>query len=195
MNKKAIELSVNFLVILILSIVIFSSALILTKKVFDSTTTKQKELDDKTIKQIEVLLNDGSRVGIPILKKSGSPGDQLIYGLGIYNVLRAQKTFHVEITFKTAYAPDDTEIVGADNAHIESDWYFSSVKEYTIKNNEYVSIPILFEIGSEMAPGVPTQKGIYIFDVKVTVDDNDDHVNTGDKLYDGNLHKIYVVVE
>lgn len=198
MNKRAIELSVNFLVMLILALVVFAGGLTVVKKFFGAAEQKREELDSETEQEIERLLMDGSKVGIPISKKEIRMGEDEIFGLGIYNVKGAPKDFTVTVTFSTGIDENNQEFPGitASSTYINENWIFgafsSSGKVYRIENNRYEAVPILIKAYPNIGTNKFTEKGTYIFDVKVEVDiDND---GSPDELYDGYIHKIYVQV-
>jgi len=94
MNRKAITLSINFLVIIILSLVIVSLSIyffttILTKAKSLASYT-QEELD----KKIESIQCEGL-VCIPINYKKIHPGEFTIFGMKIFNDANSEKTFKI----------------------------------------------------------------------------------------------------
>lgn len=187
-NKKGIELSANFLVILILSIVIFGGGLALVNKFFKSASEKQTELDQSTLNEIEKLLNDGSKVAIPIHKKEMKIGDEQLFGLGIYNVLGSQHEFTVTVDFDEAYDEEDELMTEVDGGFVDSRWhFFDSGRKYTVKNNDYQAVKILLKVDSVVADGIPTRKGLYIFNVNVSMSNGE--------FYDGHMHKLYVDIK
>jgi hypothetical protein len=194
-QKKAIELSMNFLVVIIIGIIVFAGSLALVKKFFFYANKYQDQIDKDTQAEIEKLLENGERVAIPIDKKSGKIGDGLVFGLGIYNVLRSGDQFNVSVRFKRAYDIGDnsffidtsTDANGGD--YIDSNWhFFKDPLTYKIENNEYLLIPIKILIGANSDDELITHtNAVYIFDVNVTAPNGE--------LYDGKIHKIYVEVE
>lgn len=143
MNKKAIELSVNFLVIIILSIVIvgFSSYILISvvTKAGDLSRMTQQDLD----KRIESLHCSG-KVCIAVNYKQMERGEFSVFGLKIFNNLQEQE-FKV-ITTSTQ----------------EQTLYFQPIQyNVTIKGNEEKRIGIGFEIPKSAV------SGIYIFNIIV----------------------------
>ena len=57
-NRKGIELSINFIVMLILGIAVFAGGLVFASKFFGHAENVRQSLDSQTEKQIEKLLAD-----------------------------------------------------------------------------------------------------------------------------------------
>ena len=88
MNKKAIELSINFIIIMILSIAIFSSSLILVKQFFGKAEKMKAAVDSETETKIRSLLVAGERVAIPVYTKETIASKPVTFALGISNILK-----------------------------------------------------------------------------------------------------------
>ena len=177
-NKKAaIELSVNFLVMLIITLVIFGSSMVMVKKFFGGATDIKRVYDERTEQEIERLLDDGSRVAIPFDKKKIPNGEFETFGMGVLNVLGTDQNndFRIQIAFNKAFRKDNTEICSSSNPPVcgsPNTWLSSSdaartdqatiglVMEKTIKNNAQQK----FLVGVEVADAKP---GTYIFDMNV----------------------------
>lgn len=198
MDKKAMELSINFIVILIISLVIFTGSIYLTKKFFKKATNIKDQLDKNTEDQIHSLLSDGSKVAVPINRKTIKRGNSDTFGLGIYNILREKKTFQVFMTFSKAYDTDGNPITLSDGgSYINSKWVFSKPKSYELDNNDQIVIPLLVKVDGKISEDQGTQKGTYVFNVCVC---NGGCSSTAEctpavtPLYGGSLKKIYVTV-
>ena len=68
-NRKGIELSINFIVMLILALAVFSGGIMFATKFFGHAEKVRASMDAQTEKQIEKLLDSGSPVVIPINTK------------------------------------------------------------------------------------------------------------------------------
>ncbi len=209
MNKKAaIQLSVNFLVILIICIVIFGSSIFVLRKFFSHAGTIKGTYDERVEKQIEALLDDGSRVAIPFDRKKIPNGEFETFGIGVLNMLgtHAQNSFEVTIKFSKAFNKDDSLM--CEKPHtcppnfinpglwLKASTGFSDNQGITLNpvilNNKQKK----FLIGAEVSDA---REGTYIFDVMVCYDDGDpttDHPLCTGGLEDNydNLHKIYIEV-
>jgi hypothetical protein len=196
MNKRAaFQLSVNFLVIMIISIVVFASSIYLINKFFTQAETIKLTYDGRTEKEIERLLDDGSRIAIPFDKKTISNGESKTFGIGILNVLNtgASNDFDINISFNKAFDNRNNEIctiVNLDTCGYPQTWLQTSSGtqglseisiQKTIPNNQQEK----FLLGVEVK-GAP--KGTYIFDLDVKYNNNTNWID-----YD-TLHKLYVVV-
>lgn len=209
MDKRGIELSVNFLVTLILALVIFAGGIALVTKFFSAAEDKRTDLDEQTEQQIEKLLMDGAKVGIPISKKEVRRGDDVMFGLGIYNVMGSTRDFYVSLSFSDAINENGKQVdavrsnKAAVTSYVNEHWLFKTFvigldpnpqgDMHTIKNNRFKSIPILIDAYPNIDDDEYTEPGTYIFNVNVSVDSDSD--GTPDRLYDGHIHKIYVEVK
>ena len=69
MNKKALELSITFIVLLIISITIFAGSLFFLQKFYKTATETREAIDRQTEAEIRALLRGGSPVAIPLAKQ------------------------------------------------------------------------------------------------------------------------------
>ena len=97
MNKKGFEISINFLVMLILAISIFSFGLIFVSNLFEQAAFAKNEFSAETERQLEAALDRNERVAFPISSRNIVAGDSAIFGLGVINVLDHEETFTVTI--------------------------------------------------------------------------------------------------
>lgn len=207
-RKAALNLSVSFLVIIIICIAIFSFSIYFLKKFFTHAEEIKMVYDERTEKEIERILDDGSRVAIPFDKKTIYNGEFKTFGIGVLNMLNTgpSNNFEIYIYFNKAYDKENTKICEAPNpcwSTYPNDWLIissgtqDSVSGVTIpkiiKNNEQEK----FLLGVEPKNALP---GIYIFDLMVCVDAGaaieDDTSKCPGSLPDpyDNLHKLYVEV-
>ena len=181
-KRAAIELSVNFIVIIIISLVVLGMGVYLVNRFVSEASDIKEELDIETEKQIMDLLSSGDRVAFPINKKTIAKGHGEVFGLGIFNILGEEKTFTVDLEQgifieKGATESDDTW-PSSEPVPVPVPVFIAS-RSKEIKNNEQVvlSIPV------NVPKGTPS--GTYVIDVNVKYDT--------DKEY-GTTQKIYVIV-
>ena len=211
MNKKAaFQLSVNFLVIMIISIVVFASSIYLINKFFTQAETIKLTYDERTEKEIERLLDDGSRIAIPFDKKTISNGEFETFGIGILNVLNtgASNNFDITISFNEAFDNKNNRIcrmADQETCGYPQTWLQTSSGiqgpsgisiqgisiQKTIPNNQQEK----FLLGVEVKDA---PKGTYIFDLMVCMGDTsatnyNDCPSAFPDIYD-TLHKLYVIV-
>lgn len=178
-NKKAVELSINFMVILIITLVVFGMSLYLLKMFFGTAQEIKENINTQTENEIQRLLFSGERVAIPINKKEIKRGSSAVFGLGILNV-NAGVGFTVAISQGPLILRDNTKI---DNPN--PGLGFLSEYKKTVKNNEHVivSIPVRVSRGAVV--------GTYILNVYVCSCTGTGCCNLANS-YDGNVHKVYI---
>ena len=169
-QKGAIELSINMMVVIILSLVIVGSGVTLLYKFIGSATDIQTDLDGQTQQEIErILIDEGRQTAMPIQTKIGEAGGNLLFGLGIRNTLDTEQTFTIQVTFDRMttplgemYTSDDDQatkdFIGTD----PSDWFLYNDQPITLQSGEYNKEGINAAIPKD-AP-----KGEYVFKAKVT---------------------------
>jgi len=101
MNKKGVELAINTIVILIISIVILGLGIGLLAKVFGTAEQTLPGIDDRIQAQLERALSTGAVVEIPLSTKTIGAGDLAIFNLGILHdpAVSNTPTFQVIIQF------------------------------------------------------------------------------------------------
>lgn len=178
MKKKGLELSATVIVLLIISIIMFISAFALVRKFFGEATSIRQELEKAVQRDIERILRQGTQVlTIPFNKQSVKRGTDAIFGLGIRNVLGANKTFCTYTFFDSAYQPNEQPLGRAygteddyDAEFIQQKWVggFAYIDEPgPLKNNEFKIVPLRIKANNNMAEGIATLKGTYVFNVCV----------------------------
>lgn len=157
MNKKGIELSVNFLVIFILSIVMLSMGVMLIKNWYDSSIDIHQRISEQEQSQIESILARGEKVAIPIKSKSIRRGEFELLGLGVLNIKNSEQTFSAGVIDVKAYDPNNQEIENPQSymkVNIEN-------PSFTLKPNE-IEKNTIFAKAEKNA-----QLGKYIYTVEV----------------------------
>lgn len=198
-KRAAFELSVTFLVILIICIVIFSLSVHMIKKFFTHAETIKMTYDEKTEKEIERLLYDGSRVAVPFDKKTIYNGKSDTFGIGILNMLNTgpNNDFKINVSFNKAFDRRNELICSASElgrppslCGFPNTWLqtttgmggesgVSIIKR--IKNNEQERFLLGVNVKNALS-------GTYIFDLDVRYENTTLWVS-----YDV-LHKLYVEV-
>ena len=84
--KRGIQLSVTFLVIIIITMTVFSMSLYLIRQFFLATQEVEKQITADIQREVERrLAESGERVAIPLNKRTIKPGTSHAFGLGILN--------------------------------------------------------------------------------------------------------------
>lgn len=172
MRKKGFEMSVGIIVLLILSILIFSLSLYFLFKWFGSAEELKAVIDRQTQEQIVTALKSGNQlVAIPIAIQQITRGKSTTFGVGIRNIA-AEKQFSMAAAFSGAYMPDGTSICSAEEpcaTYIEEHWLgnFATTSTFTLKKNEEKVLPVLVKADLTVDSGRTTPKGDYTFNVCV----------------------------
>ena len=179
MNRKGFELSINFIVALILAIVVFGFGLYFIQKVFTEAKEIQVNLDKDSEKNINALLDRGEKVAFPVSSKNIKSDEVAIFGLGVLNVNDDATTFNINIICsvyitKSGAAVDDS----ISDQNCAGKWTINP-QPFTLLKNERKTVPIAIQ------PPRGKPSGTYAFSVKVT-----DAVT--DKIYGDAPKQIYV---
>lgn len=171
-NKRGFEMSVGLIVLLILSIIIFSLSIYFLFKWFGSAEELKAEIDKSTQEQIINALKSGNQlVAIPLAIQDVKRGNSVTFGIGVRNVA-AEKQFSVSSTFSGAYLPNGNIICKSGEscaAYIEEHWLgsFATAPTFSLKKNEQKIIPILVKPDLNIDEGRTSPKGEYTFNVCV----------------------------
>ena len=171
MNKKAaIGLSVNMLVIIIISLVILGAGISLLYKFIGGAQDIKGQLDMKTQAELEHLLVDqGKRVALPLHVANVVAGESHVFGIGILNVDTQAHDFFINVSLSRVSDESKEDIT--DNVNIDG-WLLYNEELIRIQQNEHHSESILVSV-PEDAP-----RGEYIF--KARVYNNEDTTKTYD---------------
>ena len=178
MNKRGIALSINFLVVIIISLVVFGSGIAFLYKLMGSAEEFKGSLDSKTADQLNRLLVDqGQKVALPRQSVHTEPGKITSFGIGILNIqeLKYGTKFTIKIEPSVAVDKNNKPLTLPGK-----EWLLFNAGPYVIKENEHKSVPIGISIPKT------TKKGTYIFNAKI--------LDGNGKIYD-NIKKFNVVVK
>ena len=163
-KKAAIELSMNTLVIIIISLVILGSGITLLYKFVGGAEDLKGKLDERTNTELEHLLVDqGKQVALPLQTADIIAGEDHTFGIGILNIDATNFGDQFSITVTVAKIIDS---LGIDqtlppNSEKALSWVLYNSEPLTIKENDHASSGILVSIPLD-AP-----KGQYIYNVNV----------------------------
>ena len=174
MNKKGIELSVGFIVILIFSILIFSLSVYLLFKWFGDVDKLSDQIDRQTQAEITTALKSGNRlVAIPFPVQTVKRGQSAVFGVGVRNPASAKK-FSIAVDFSNAFNPDGSSMDRVDRDYTMRNWLgsFSQVEPFFVQKNSEAIKSLMIKV-AEISPGVATLPGDYVFNVCVFVAPDD----------------------
>ncbi len=105
MNKKAgIQLSVNFLVLLVLAIMAFGLGVTIIYNLTGEMDTMATQMDEQTQRQLEqALAGGGTQVALPFNSKELRRGENSQLAFGIKNTESDVEEFHITIDCISAY--------------------------------------------------------------------------------------------
>ncbi|MBI2669327.1 hypothetical protein HYX14_05795 [Candidatus Woesearchaeota archaeon] len=162
-RKGSIELSINTLVIIIISLVILGSGVAFLYQLGGGATDIKTKLDQQTQEELERLLVDqGKQVALPLHVADVSRGESHAFGLGILNIGGKGDQFRIKVTPSKAADEQGNEIKGVDAGA----WLLYNEEPMTILKNEHRKESILVSVPQD------ARRGMYIFTAKVLVGDD-----------------------
>ncbi len=181
MDKKGIELSINFIVILILAIAMFTAGFFIMRGVFTSTNQMKQTLTEQQKSKLEQILANGAEpVKTIYSERVIRPGEHDAFGLGIRNDLGYKEDFYVESDF-------DMYIDSRGNVQCDSEQNCSlqpskgvdvianidpaNPEVHSIDNNERAIVGDIYVYAQKGA-----EKGTYVFNIKVCQSDHGQYV-------------------
>lgn len=186
MNRKAaLGLSIELLVVIIISLVILGAGIAFLYQIIGGAEDLKDQLDERTQQELERLLVDqGQQVALSRHAATLLPGESKVFGLGILNTGGVGETFTLTVELSKALAVDgtvlyDDEQGDASRKAFAESWLLYNTAELQIQENEHRAEAILVSLPNDAA------KGMYIYDVRVSA---------GGQSY-GQLLKLTVRVE
>lgn len=167
-NKKAMELPISMIVMLIISIIVFIFGISLVYKISRAGDVAQ-QIDQRVQDEIMSALRQGNEiVAMPKNYAKAKPGQKISFAIGIRNI-DSDAEFSVVLGLDNAYTPDDAGIIPVDNFYIEDNWLgnFKEQKTGIIKKDQYKIMPITIKAGPNIRDTESAKKGTYVFNVCV----------------------------
>ncbi|MBI4139759.1 hypothetical protein HY483_02235 [Candidatus Woesearchaeota archaeon] len=158
-SKKGIELSVNFLVILIITLVLFGMSLYFINKFRDVGAGYERELDKYSVEQLRALSRDQSFALFPNSVKLGV-GESEVVGVGVTNN-EAAGPFALKVDVAGAYNLDGSVL---DTPPNRDDWISYLGQAENIQSGDFKQFLIV--VNPKSSGTVPP--GIYEFNVCIT---------------------------
>ncbi len=177
MKKKGFELSINFLVALIITLVVFMFAVSFAYKFFSKSTDIQAKIDQRTKAELQTLItSQGMKVAIYPTQIETTRGKTVTIGVGILNIIGSETEFDVTMVC--------TKYISATNVISDCPLGIKSIIQpsIVIKNNKDGTV------AGAISTDSTAQLGTYIFDINVEYDDNSVTKNYG------GLQKVYVKI-
>ncbi len=163
-RRAAVELSINFIVGMILGMVMFGLGLVFVYNLLAGVDKiREYGLPDTFKVYAENCVQRGDKVCIPEIKKEVPTRKTGSFGVVINNIAGIEKRFKPVVAFSIGILDDGNEATGIDL----SKWTFTEFNEEILENNRHTTVEIPFLV----PPG--TKKGEYVFNVNVCFDSND----------------------
>ena len=181
-NKKAaIGLSINTLVVVIISLVILGSGITMLYKFIGGAEDIKGQLDSKTNEELErLLVNQGERVALPLNSVTIPKDEGHVFGIGILNI--AEKADFTVVVGLSKFINANGEIVEI-NPSKETEileWLLYNSEPITLGENEHYKESIMVNV-----PNTATE-GQYIFKAQIMMNEVESY---------GNIQKFYVTVK
>ena len=194
-SKKGIQLTINMIVVLLMSITILILALVLAGKIFSGVDDIEATLTDQTVKELNRLLDNNARVQLLHSAKTIERGDFDNFALGIKNIDNTfGPYFRVEVRYDKGVAEDgsDIQLDINDQETINQAWWDS----YMLIQNPTPNIPVNKRDHSAIAIGVrdTARSGTYIFNVLVCEGASQPASCNPNDLYGDRVKQIWVTV-
>jgi len=160
MKRGSIELSINTLVVVMISLVILGLGITLLYQFIGGATEIQGHLDQRTVEELERLLTDqGKRVALPLHTANVPPGESHTFGIGILNIGEEKQEYFIIIQ-GVNYIAENGEIKSVPPKVID-EWILYNSEALNVEPADNRKEPILVAV-PENAP-----RGQYIFKAKV----------------------------
>lgn len=185
-GKKAMEIAINTLVVIILGMVILGMGFVFVRKIIDTGIDLSGDVDDQLMESMrQTQFADGRQVAILNPQAIVKAGDSEMFLLGFVNKLGSVQTFKVKVAYSTS-SPVNGNLNGVDPM---KGVLFLDL-DYTLDPNDEEFMWILIE------PQKGWPRGQYLFDVFVCKGDYDCTQDTNSQfLYTGQKHRIFLTVQ
>lgn len=182
MNNKGLQLSMSVVVLLVISIVIFTYSVYFLYNIIKINPVVEERIDLQTKQAIEqMLFQENELVAIPFHSKEAVVGDTVIFWMGVRNVGSNEESFTVTTTFEGAFTKDYKKL-DVDESIVNSWVRKGNFNIGSLSAKEYKKVPLAITVG-ELLGSKPTLPGSYIF--KVCVKKSSNRENNREDCYGG----------
>jgi len=161
-TQGAIGLSIETLVIIIISLVILGAGITLIYQFIRGAEEIKGELDVKTQDELErLLVGQGKKVALPLHVATVPRGESHVFGLGILNTFDHTENFQIRIRLSKAVDETKADITTQVNAQEIAGWALYNTASIAIESNANNKEAILIQVPKDAI------KGEYIFVAEV----------------------------
>lgn len=163
-NKKAaVELSMSFIVGLILGIIMLGFGLVFAYNIFSNVGKIQAQgLPDTFTMLAEDCVNNGEKVCIPVMRTEIASTKSKSLGAVVNNIEEGTHKFKTYVKFSKGMTDDEVAVNTVDIAK----WTYTTFKPLTLENTKHDIIEIPFRVPAG------TKDGKYVFNVNICYDSN-----------------------
>ena len=172
-KRGVIGLSIETLVIIIISLVILSAGITLLYQFIHGAEDIKAQLDLKTQDELErLLVSQGKKVALPLHVATVPRGDSHVFGLGILNTYDTTENFQIQIKLNKVADETKADITPQVNPLNIAGWALYNTASIAIESNANNKEAILIQVPTEAI------KGEYIFVAEVFDSKNNLYGNT-----------------
>ncbi len=183
MKKAAIELSLNFLVVIVISLVIFSFGVGFIYNIMsNSEDLKRMTIDDIDDRISALMCPSSEKVCVEKDSLTLGPGDLKIFTIKILNVDNQPGEFLIKVD-QGIYISEDKSTLEPDDPNIDSLTVLPEQRIENIPMNEDRSLGIGFEIPNSV------KSGTYVYNLNIYKGSSEQAANQYDRT-----HKLYIKV-
>lgn len=175
MNKKAISISINFIVVIIFVIIVIGLFFLLFYSFIGQSESAKAALDKNYVNEVQRLVSEGEKVAVYPQNIETQAGKSTAVGVGILNKLGTNATFQINAECNATISSE--KIIG--NCPTPLPVSFAK-QDVFLENNEQKIVPLVISMKNGIAGGT------YIINVEVKI--------VGAASYDSMTHKVYVKV-
>ncbi len=182
-KKAAISLSMEFLVVIILSLVLLGMGVTLLYQFVGGAEKLKGELDQRTEEELRrLLIDEGRRVALPLHETELYGGENHVFGIGILNVEAGNSEFYLTIEDEVKFTNTEEAIQDLSRERDLPGWLLYTRDKLVIEQGEHRIEPIMVLVPKDATPGT------YIFSAAIKKESI-----SGEKY--GNTQKFLVVVK
>lgn len=159
-NKKGFELSINFVVTIVIALAVLGLGIVLLRNFVGGTIDLQETLDAETDSQLENLLDSGTPVAVPLNRAEVRRGDNHIFGIGVRNT-EVFSSFLIDISLSAAVGANNEDYSGEVDL---GEWIRYDSSPFSLQPNEKHKISL------RVNPPNDALKGTYVFSIRVQRD-------------------------
>ncbi len=173
MNKKAIELSITTLVVIIISIIILIYSIYLVYNILTSASSLEKDIEKRSNEKLEeIMTNPREIINVPFDEREGKTGRTNTFLIGVRNTFDSAEDFSALVSFDKATVDDKRLIQDTNTDFIEENWLgnYQVLNHQSIDSLEYKPLKLLIKVDDRVSQSKNTQDGNYVFNVCVFTD-------------------------